>query len=55
MLALRRYSLSKRTANAKPAAVQDVRGLHRRADVRVAEQFLHRTDIVAIDQQVGRK
>ena len=47
--------LVERTANAKPAPVQHVRVLHRGADVRVAEQFLHRSDIVTIDEQLGRK
>ena len=44
-----------RTANAQPAPVQHVRVLHRGTDVRVTEQLLHRSDVVAIDQQVRRK
>jgi hypothetical protein len=28
---------------------------HRRADIGVAEEFLHRADVVAVFEQVGRK
>ena len=50
-----RLQLVERTANAKPAPVQHVRVLHRGADVRVAKQFLHRSDIVTVDKQLRRK
>ena len=47
--------LVERTANAKSAAVEHVRVHHRGTDVRVTEQFLHCSDIVAIYKQLRRK
>lgn len=44
-----------RTPNAKPAAVQDVQVAHRRAHVRMPEQFLHSSNVMAGLEQVCRK
>ena len=44
-----------RAADAAPAAVQDVRVDHCRANVFVAQEFLNGTNVVAIGQQVGRE
>jgi hypothetical protein len=42
-------------ANAASALVEDVRVDHRRRDIRVAEQLLHRPNVIAGLQQVRRK
>ncbi len=39
----------------QPPAVQEMGVNHRRADVFVAEEFLHRADVVTVGQQVGCK
>ena len=44
-----------RTANAKPAAVQDVQIPHGRAHVTMAEQLLHRANVLTVFKQVGRE
>lgn len=40
------------TAHASPSAVQTVRVNHRRLDVAVPQEFLHRAKVVAVGQQV---
>lgn len=40
------------TANASSATVQNVCVNHRRANVLMAQKFLHRADVVALGQQV---
>ena len=42
-------------AHAEAAAIEHVRVDHRRAHVGVSEQFLHRANVVAILEQVGRE
>jgi uncharacterized glyoxalase superfamily protein PhnB len=44
-----------RAFHAQPARIQHVRVDHRRADIRVAEQFLHRSDVLAGFQQMRRE
>jgi hypothetical protein len=44
-----------RTPNAQGTPIQDVRVNHRRADIRMAEQFLNRSNIVAVLEQMRRK
>ena len=39
-------------ADTKRAAIEDVRVHHRRADVSVAQQLLHRSNVVAVLEQV---
>ena len=41
--------------HAERTTLEHVRVHHRRADVRVAEQLLHRPDVVPILEQMGRK
>ena len=43
------------TRNAERAPIQDVGVDHRRADVRMTEQFLHRSNVVPILEQMGRE
>lgn len=44
-----------RAADTTSASVQDVRVDHCRANVFVAQEFLHGTNVVAIGQQVSRE
>jgi hypothetical protein len=44
-----------RAADSLPAALQHVRVDHRGADVLVAQEFLHGTNIITIFQQMGGK
>ena len=44
-----------RAAYPKPTRIQHVCVDHRRADIRVTEQFLHRADVVARFQQMRRE
>jgi hypothetical protein len=43
------------TLNASATAIQNVRIHHRRANVIVPEQFLHRSNIISVLQEMGRK
>ena len=43
------------TPDAQRTAIQDVRVDHGRADIRVAEQFLHRSNVIPIFEQMRRK
>ena len=42
------------TVHPLAASVKDMRVDHRRADIPIPEQFLNRTDVVAVFQQVRR-
>ena len=44
-----------RTAHAKWATIEHMRVHHRRAQVRVTEQLLHHSNVVAVLEQMGRK
>ncbi len=44
-----------RAAHAEWATIEHMRVHHRRADVRVAKQLLHRPDVVPVLQKVGGK
>jgi hypothetical protein len=44
-----------RAPHAQPATVQHVRVDHRRADVRVPQQLLHRPDVIAGLQKLRRE
>jgi hypothetical protein len=44
-----------RTPDAQGTSIQDVCVDHRRADIRLAEQFLHRSDVVSVLEQMRRK
>src|ERR1051326_2949528 len=44
-----------RALHSKPSPVEDVRVDHRRADIPMPEELLHRADVVAGFQQVGRE
>src|SRR5262249_30842735 len=44
-----------RAANAKPAAIENVQIDHRRVQIRMAEQFLDRADVVSCFEQMCRK
>lgn len=44
-----------RTPDAQGTPIQDVCVDHRRADIRVAEQFLHHSDVVSVLEQMRRK
>jgi hypothetical protein len=43
------------TPDAQRTAIQDVRVNHGRADIRVAEQFLHRSNVIPVFEQMRRK
>ena len=50
-----RQELIRRALDPTPAAIEDVTVNHRGLHVAVAEQLLHRTDIVPRGQEMGRK
>ena len=43
------------TPNSKPASIQHVQLRHRRADVGMPEQLLHRANVVSVLEQMGRE